>query len=284
MDTEPLVSIVVPIYNDVQRLDSLVTSLKNQSFDGYEVVVVDDRSTDGTWEMLSGMTGESLRVFRSPRNLGSGFCRNLGVSMARGVVIAFTDSDCVPEEGWLGKISGPVLDGTADASMGPNHICLHDNRRCRLESIRAKQYWGMDTKNMSIKKEVFSELGGFREDIKVNVDWEFNQRFMSAGYNVSFVEAVVLHDFPDDPIGVILKTRRRGREESKVYGKSMGTLQVLRLTGRRILGKFSRSPGIWSEGKDIAESTALVMYYLSFHFLWTASLAVSLFFPGERRN
>jgi hypothetical protein len=165
--------------------------------------------------------------------------------------------------------------------MGPNHLCLRDNRRCRLESIRAKQYWGMDTKNMSISREAFSNLGGFREDIKVNVDWEFNQRFMSAGYHVIFVDAVVLHDFPDDPVSVILKTWRRGREESKLYWNEMGAQPVLRLVGKRLLDKLKKVGGIWSEGGDLPEKAAMSVYYLSFHFLWNASLAVSLLFPGK---
>lgn len=279
--TRPTATIVVPIYNDADRVETLLHSLAGQEFEGYEIIIVDDCSSDGTYEALQRYESAGvIRLLRSPANRGSGFSRNLGWREARSRVVAFTDSDCKLESSWLTDITEPVLGGRADAAMGPNHLCLRNSRACRLESVRAKQYHGMDTKNMAISKEVLLELGGFREDIKVNVDSEFNTRFGRAGFRVEYVEARALHDFPSEVVGTILKCRKRGRQESILLDSYRGR-RALRLGARRMVAKVRRLPTIWSEGSNIWERVAMVTYYLAFHTCWNASLLSSLFLDAK---
>lgn len=278
----PVVSIVVPVYNDRDRIERLLESLLSQRFEGYETIVVDDRSEDGTFRTLEEMAQKrAIRLYRSPENRGSGFARNLGVLHARGEVIAFTDSDCVVDVDWLRELTRPILTGEAEASMGPNHICLGTGRCSRLESIRAKQYWGMDTKNMAIRKEVFVELGGFNETIKVNVDAEFHRRYAASGREVALTEATVYHDFPEDVISLILKARKRGREEAKVLDERRGLTKASRITLSRMLSKVLRLESIWDEGENRLERLAMVVYYISFHLSWNLSLLVSLTLPRK---
>ena len=279
----PRASIVVPIYNDINHLDALANSLLTQKFEEYEIIFVDDCSDDGTPEKLSDYADRGqIHFIRAFENRGSGFCRNLGAKEAKADIIAFTDSDCVADRDWLAEIIRPILNDGAAASMGPNHLCLRNLRGCKLESVRAQQYWGMDTKNMAIRKEVLLALGGFREDIQVNVDSEFHHRFVAAGYDVILTKAKILHDFPEDPISQIFRARQRGREESKILENIRG-LPGFRLFGSRMIGKFRRLPRIWSEGKGIAEKVALVTYYISFHTIWNGSLLVYLLLPARTR-
>ena len=278
---QPVASIVVPIYNDQGRVETVVSSLMVQDLENYEIIFVDDCSTDRTPELLRRYESiGAIRLLKSPSNRGSGFCRNLGWQGAGSEVVAFTDSDCRAEPSWLRTIVEPVLRGRADAAMGPNHLCLRDSRACRLESVRAKQYRGMDTKNMAIRRGVLLELGGFREDIKVNVDSEFNARFGKSNYRVEYVEARVFHDFPDDVMGTLLKCRKRGRQESILLVSHRG-LNSLRLVASRVLSKLRRLGGIWSEGSDFPESLAMVTYYLAFHSCWNGSLLASLLLPAR---
>ncbi len=268
-------SVVIPIFNDSRHLLPLLASLYRQDIRDFEVIIVDDCSTDDTPATLRSLQRKyPFKVISSPRNMGSGFCRNLGSKESKAEILAFIDSDCVADEDWLRTLLGPIMDGSADATYGPNYIPLRETRSCKLESIRAMQYRGMDTKNMAIRREVFFALGGFREDITLNVDWEFHQRFVRAGYRLVRTEAVVRHDFPDDPIRTILKTRRRGREEAKLLGKDRAAARAVRTAASRMLRKIRNTPTIWKASGGGFDALAAVVYYLLFHASWNASYLI----------
>jgi glycosyltransferase involved in cell wall biosynthesis len=87
----PLVSVIIPTYNRAGLVRQAVASVKAQTFRDFEVVVVDDGGTDGTYEVLSADC--ELRVLRHPHRQGVAAARNLGVAAARGEWLAFLDSD-----------------------------------------------------------------------------------------------------------------------------------------------------------------------------------------------
>ena len=93
LTTNPLFSVVVPTYNRLPLLIEALDSVWRQTFTDYEVIVVDDGSTDGTAEWLDGQTPR-LRFLRQ-ENKGPGAARNLGAAEAKGEYLAFLDSDDV---------------------------------------------------------------------------------------------------------------------------------------------------------------------------------------------
>ncbi|WP_432189631.1 bifunctional glycosyltransferase/CDP-glycerol:glycerophosphate glycerophosphotransferase [Streptomyces sp. Tue6028] len=97
----PAVSVVVIVYNDADRLPTAVRSVLDQTLHGVEVVIVDDRSTDGSYEtarLLAAQHPDRVRAFRLPENSGGcGAPRNRGIAEARGDYVLFLDSDDVLE-------------------------------------------------------------------------------------------------------------------------------------------------------------------------------------------
>jgi glycosyltransferase involved in cell wall biosynthesis len=87
----PLVSIIIPTYNRADLVRQAVASVKAQTYQDFEIVVVDDGGTDGTCEVLS--TWRELRVLRHPGRRGVSAARNTGIAAARGEWLAFLDSD-----------------------------------------------------------------------------------------------------------------------------------------------------------------------------------------------
>ncbi|MBU4233654.1 MAG: glycosyltransferase family 2 protein [Proteobacteria bacterium] len=87
----PLVSVIIPTYNRADLVRQALASVKAQTYRDFEIVVVDDGGTDGTYEVLSA--DRDLRVLRHPRRRGVAAARNLGVAAARGEWLAFLDSD-----------------------------------------------------------------------------------------------------------------------------------------------------------------------------------------------
>src|SRR5437868_384207 len=93
------VSVVICTLNRAARLDTLLSSLRRQSFTPFEVIVVNGPSTDDTEKVLAAYT-DNIRTAKCPqRNISIG--RNIGIEMAEGEFVAFLDDDCIPDESWL---------------------------------------------------------------------------------------------------------------------------------------------------------------------------------------
>lgn len=102
----PSVSVVVPFYNDVRWIEGLLSSLAKvvAPNGGHEIVLVDDGSTDETPHLLTSLAPlllDRVLIVRLENNVGRSVARNVGIHYARGDVIAFTDSDCLPAADWL---------------------------------------------------------------------------------------------------------------------------------------------------------------------------------------
>ena len=102
------VSVVVPAYNRCDSLAECLESLARQTHPDYEIIVVDDGSTDETPRILDRFGGEHpnarFRWLRNPTNRGANVSRNRGIRAATGTHVAFTDSDCVAERDWLERL------------------------------------------------------------------------------------------------------------------------------------------------------------------------------------
>src|SRR4051812_24734378 len=123
----PAVSVVIPARNAEATIRATLDALAAQQADApFEVIVVDDGSTDGT-VAATRQAPLDVRVVAS-RGRGAGAARNAGVAAARAEVIAFTDADCAPDPGWLREgltalegrdlVQGAVLP-RADVAVGP---------------------------------------------------------------------------------------------------------------------------------------------------------------------
>ena len=91
----PEISVIVPLYNAIKYLQEAIDSVLSQTFQDFEIIVIDDCSTDGSWELAQRFYGEHEKVslYRHERNMTAGGARNTGLEHAQGKYIAFLDSD-----------------------------------------------------------------------------------------------------------------------------------------------------------------------------------------------
>src|SRR5207342_2634786 len=89
----PAVSVVIPAYNRAGSIVRAIESVLRQSYTDFELLVLDDGSTDGTLAAAGTVTDPRLRLIANPRNLGAAGARNAGIEAARGTWVAFQDSD-----------------------------------------------------------------------------------------------------------------------------------------------------------------------------------------------
>ncbi|MDH3522879.1 MAG: glycosyltransferase family 2 protein, partial [Acidobacteriota bacterium] len=113
MSDRPVVSVVVPFFNNKRHIAACIESLLGQREVGgpYELILIDNRSTDGSASIVAGFSGLTLLDEQTP---GAYAARNTGIRAARAPLIAFTDADCVVDADWLRAIR----DGMREPSIG----------------------------------------------------------------------------------------------------------------------------------------------------------------------
>lgn len=89
----PIVSVVIPTYNRAKLIGKTLRSVLGQSYDNFEIIVVDDGSTDNTKDVVNKFKDERIRYIRHEKNKGAPTARNTGIKAAKGEYIAFQDSD-----------------------------------------------------------------------------------------------------------------------------------------------------------------------------------------------
>ncbi len=159
--------------------------------------------------------------------------RNIGVREAKGDVIVYTDSGCLPEEGWLEKLLSPILTEGEDVSCGPaKAIGKSVYSGERFWGVRAAKYVpAATTINIAFRREAYETVGGFDESFGAAEDIDFTWRLTDHGYRLRWVpDAVVLHDWG---------TPRRQLRRSFFYGKGM--CRLLRKHPQRIGSAFRQN-------------------------------------------
>lgn len=91
----PLVSIITPSYNSIRFIEQTINSIVNQTYTNWELLITDDCSTDGTWELVTHFSriDNRIKAYRLAENAGAGVARNNSIEHATGRFIAFCDSD-----------------------------------------------------------------------------------------------------------------------------------------------------------------------------------------------
>ncbi len=190
----PRLSVIVPVYNGRLQLPRCLEALRVSEFADFEVLVVDDCSTDNTREIAERF---GARYLRTPRNLGPGGGRNLGAAHARGEVLIFVDADVVvaPEtldffaEDFQKQRDVSAVFGSYDESPAwPDFLSQYKNLMHyyvhQTSSERAVTFWAGCG---AIRADVFRRLGGFDTDKYPDPsieDIELGYRISMAGGNI----------------------------------------------------------------------------------------------------
>lgn len=189
--TSPLVSIVIPTYNRRAALSRAIASVFSQTIEDYELIVVDDGSTDDTLEMLAQLGDPRLRIICHHENLGAATARNSGIEASRGVYVAFLDSDdeWLPEK--LERQTALMADQPAHtaASCASHFIVTGGDkstwRRMLPEAFEWQRYLITHGCNLSpgstliVRRDVFSHVGLFDCTLCRYEDWDWLLRYLT---------------------------------------------------------------------------------------------------------
>jgi glycosyltransferase involved in cell wall biosynthesis len=194
LEKTPSVSVIVCSYNGAKTLAACLESLGKLNYPDYEVILVDDGSTDDT-RYIAAQFPHVHYIHQT--NHGLSYARNAGAAAARGEVIAYTDSDCMADVDWLYYLIGTLTSGdyagvggpnitppaqnwinacVAAAPGGPSHVLLTDTVAEHIPGC-----------NMAFYKWAFDNIGGFDPEYrKAGDDVDFCWRLQQAGGVIGF--------------------------------------------------------------------------------------------------
>lgn len=198
----PAVSVVVPAHDRPDGLDALLAVLARLEAPpgGFEVVVVDDGSPCPL--RPAAPDGLELRVLRRP-NGGPAAARNAGVLAARGALLAFTDDDCLPDPGWLVRltaaaaahpgalVAGRSVCGLPGNAWAESSQALEDAVYGRANGDPARARFGA-SKNLAVRRDALLAAGGFDERFRAAEDRELCARWLAQGRPLVFERAAVV--------------------------------------------------------------------------------------------
>lgn len=239
-------SVIIPTYNDWPRLMKCLYALENQTLnkDCFEVIVVNNNESeiipvDVALPFQNQVVHESMP--------GSYAARNKGVALARGDVLVFTDSDCIPDKDWLVNVEKYFEEPTCDLvggriqvfqpQNGNKYGYLYDHLTAFQQHKNVPAGRGV-TANLFVKKSVFEAVGGFDSSIKSGGDWDFTLRCMEMGFRMIYGEDVlVLH--PARNLKAIFKKHYRLSCGGAVNVKKKYGYSYFRILGSHLLHGMS---------------------------------------------
>ncbi|MGQ9494615.1 MAG: glycosyltransferase [Anaerolineae bacterium] len=200
-----LASVIIPAYNAQTTIARCLTALRQQTVapDDYEIIVVDDASSDGTVEVAQAngaiVIGQTVRR-------GPAAARNAGAAQAHGDVLLFLDADCEAAPDWCAEMLRPLTNPTVCGVYGAYRTrqteCVARFAQAEFEERYAHLAQRKDidfiaTHAAAIRRDVFLAQGGFRLDMWGNEDVELAFRLTRSGHRLIFApNAIVYHEHP----------------------------------------------------------------------------------------
>jgi len=252
---EPPVSILIPVYNGEKTLKQCLDSVLKQTYKNYEVIVVDDNSTDRTKEIIEDFQKRNNRVrylFESKQTRGA--ARLKGGKNAKGEIVLMTDSDCIVPENWIREMIEPIIKKNQASVQGLKKpvIINYWTKKIQEEEeklinlrIKDKKIGLLDTANFALKKEIFKEIGYTNPDMVYGEDTELEIRLRAKGYFIDFKKIYVSHYHPDTALKVFKKLFKKGAWNQKI--KRMHAFQKDIFMKQDIINHFTYLCGIFLE-------------------------------------
>lgn len=230
---QPEYSVIIPVYNRRAEVNDLIRSLAAQSEKDFEVMIVEDGSTEKCDDVVAQYADQVDAHYHWKPNEGRSLARNYGIEHSRGRWLIFFDSDCVIPPDYFATLSRSLKANPVDCFGGPDAAAQDFNRvqkaisfsmtaflttggirggKVHLEKFVPRSF------NMGYTRHVWQQVGGFREMFSEDID--MSTRIRKAGFKIGLIsEAYVYHKRRN--------TLRSFARQTYVFGMSRITLKLL---------------------------------------------------------
>lgn len=229
------ISIIIPTYNEEKVLPQCIESLGFQTFTDFEIIVVDDGSTDRTLEVLSELKIKNLKLkIEHAAHLGAGAARNFGAGNAKGQILVFVDADMTFDKNFLEKLVEPILSGEAKGTFSKEEIvanwdkpwarCWNINEGWEEKKRHPSLYPDHQPVFRAILKSEFDKVGGFTPG-GYDDDWSLSKKL---GYEaINAPGAIFYHKNPESLAEIFKHAKWVGKRKYKmgVIGYLVGLIR-----------------------------------------------------------
>jgi glycosyltransferase involved in cell wall biosynthesis len=188
----PFISVIIPNHNGEKTIGRCLEAAYSSTFDNFEIIVVDDCSTDASIAIISQYP---CRLVRLSGHGGSSKARNTGAQSSKGDVLFFIDADCLLLPETLTKAASAYMEGGPEVVIGGTYTSLPYDQKffsifqsifihySETKNLQNPDY--IATHAMLIKADIFKKSGGFNEDfMPILEDVEYSHRLKNMGYSL----------------------------------------------------------------------------------------------------
>ena len=288
MDERKFVSVIIPVYNNTEKLKLCLSALANQTYpqELYEIIVVDNNSE----EDIAEVTQQFQQVKLTTEGKRSSYAaRNQGIKIAKGELLAFTDSDCIPTSDWLEQGINHLLSNSNCGAIAGKIELYYQNKEhpnaaeifdkivnLQQEKYVEEKHYGA-TANLFTYKQIFQDVGLFNAELKSGGDADWGNRVFAHGYEIIYAANVlVLHPARNTLKQLAKKVLRqtggtfdRDRQNSDSDRQKLSSNQILSylVQLRPPLRSAIRKSISAQELKDVFSKIKLTLIIIIIHYL-----------------
>lgn len=227
------ISVIIPTYNEGKNIINCLESLSAQTYSDFEIIMVDDGSTDNTLNIIDNLQSSIPNFqFLKQKHKGPGAARNFGTKKARGEILVFVDADMTFDKDFLEELVDPIVKGKTKGTFSKNEIvanwenvwarCWNINEEWEEKKRHPKDYPDKQKVFRAIFKSEFDKVGGFTPGGYTD-DYSLSEKL---GYKADVATgAVFYHKNPDNLKEVYLQARWAAKRKYKLG--ILGTLLAL---------------------------------------------------------
>jgi poly-beta-1,6-N-acetyl-D-glucosamine synthase len=220
--SQPKISIIVPAYNEEKTITATITSLQQLNYPNYEVIVIDDGSTDQTYTLATKAQDSKTRIIKQ-QNTGKPNALNTGISQSSGEIILTVDADTTLNKDALTKIANRFASNPKIGAIAGN--VKRKKEPSLINTLQSAEYaTGINLVRKAqsmlgcvlvvpgpiaaLKKEVLIKVGGFSSQTFAE-DFDITIAILAAGYRIEYEEASLAYTDAPKNTQDLLKQRRR---------------------------------------------------------------------------
>jgi glycosyltransferase involved in cell wall biosynthesis len=233
----PFFTIIIPTYNRRKLLEEAIDSVLNQTFKDFEIIVIDDNSTDDTWNYLCTLEQKNIIAVKNDLNRHVSYSRNRAVSLSKGEWIVFLDDDDLMMEKKLQVVYDVITKfpkinfihhlAMIELTNTKSRVSSNESSKDYFDSLLVSNIIG-GPNNVAIKKTLFQKSGGFDESLKFAEEYELWIRLsLSDDFHPFFIEKplAIIKNREQNSLNFDLQTYQNARKSiSSRYAKEIERL------------------------------------------------------------
>ncbi len=276
------ISVIIPSYDEEKYIKQCLDSLFVQNYPNFELIVVDDGSTDQTRQILNNFSSQEKIILLKQNHLGPGHARNLGATCAGGDILVFVDADMVFQEDFLNNLVIPIIEGGAKGTFSKEeYVANWENKIARYwqynrgifsNKMIGKEYEKTAPVFRAIIKTEFDRVHGF-DNIGYTDDWTLSRKL---GYQSIPCKGAKYYHYNPGTYSEMWKQARWIGKNEFISGNFIRKLKSF--LKFNLISSIIKGAGIAIKVKDIE--------YVGFQIIYDAAVMMSIFgsMIGKNKN